>query len=256
MHKLWMRWTGRAALAVTMLAVAHPLAAQATSSLVGLIRDSSGHPIPGVEVWLRGSDMYTHTNDAGGFRIPNTPVGPVKVTVRRLGFEQTTVDLTLRAGQQDSLVVALTSVAANLPGVLVEDEHMTRSKRLLAGFWERRSRGFGHYYTRDDIEKRDAHDFADIVRMTPSVSIVSVNGRKQIRFSRSPGIRGDCPPQYWVDGMRIEGATPDEFPPQDVEAIELYAGSATIPPQFAPRIQTTRTQTCGAVVIWTRLPGT
>jgi Carboxypeptidase regulatory-like domain/TonB-dependent Receptor Plug Domain len=256
MHKLWMRWTGRTALAGTMLAVALPLAAQATSSLVGLIRDSSGHPIPGVEVWLRGSDMYTHTNDAGGFRIPNTPVGAVKVTVRRLGFEQTTVDLMLRAGQQDSLVVALTAIAANLPGVLVEDEHMTRSKRLLAGFWERRSRGFGHYYTRDEIEKRDAHDFADIVRMTPSVSIVSVNGRKQIRFSRSPGIRGDCPPQYWVDGMRIESATPDEFPPQDVEAIELYAGSATIPPQFAPRIQTMRTQTCGAVVIWTRLPGT
>ena len=56
--------------------------------------------------------------------------------------------------------------------------------------------------------------------------------------------------------MRVENASPDEFPPQDVEGIELYAGSATIPPQFAPRFQSIRTQTCGAVVIWTRLPGT
>jgi hypothetical protein len=257
MGKLSMRYAVLATRVGVMIALAAPVVAQAqTTTLVGLIRDSTGHGIPGVEVWLRNSDLYTHTNDAGGFRIANSPVGAVKVTVRRMGFEATTVDLMLRAGQTDSLVVALSVIAANLPGMLVEDEAMTRSKRLLSGFWERRSRGFGHFYTREDIERREAHDFADIVRMTPSVSIVNVNGRKVIRFSRSPGVRGDCPPQYWVDGMRIENASPDEFPPMDVEAIELYAGSATIPPQFAPRIQTMRTQTCGAVVIWTRLPGT
>ncbi len=252
----------RAAAALALLsavAEAQPSVAQAgktRTALVGMIRDSSGRAIPGAEVWLRGSDLYTTTNDAGGFRIPVAPVGAVKITVRRLGFEQATVDLTLREGQTDSLVVALTSVAQNLPGVTVEDEVITRSKRLLAGFWDRRSRGFGHFYTRDEIEKRDAHDFVDIVRMTPSLSVVNVNGRKTIRFSRTGGMRGDCPPQYWVDGMRVENASPDEFPPQDVEAIELYAGSATIPPQFAPKIQTVRQQTCGAVVIWTRLPGT
>jgi hypothetical protein len=208
-----------------------------------------------VEVWLRGSDLYTLTNEQGGFRIQGVPVGPVQVSMRRLGFAPTTTDLILRADRTDSLIVALTTLAASLPGMLVEDEAMTRSKRLLAGFWERRSRGFGHFFTRDEIERREPHDFTDIVRMTPSVSIVNSGGRKVIRFSRSAGMRGDCPPQYWVDGMRIENATPDEFPPHDVEAIELYAGTATIPPQFAPRIQTVRTQTCGAVVIWTRLPG-
>ena len=252
-----MRRTARAARVGILLALAAPFVAQAqTTTLVGLIRDSTGHGIPGVEVWLRGSDLYTHTNDAGGFRMPNSPVGAVKVTVRRMGFEQTTIDLTLRAGQTDSLVVALSAIAASLPGVLVEDEATSRSKRLLSGFWERRSRGFGHFYTRDDIERRDAHDFADIVRMTAGITVLTVNGRKVVRFSRSPGIRGDCPPQYWVDGMRVENASPDEFPPGDVEAIELYAGSATIPPQFAPRMQNVRSQTCGAVVIWTRLPGT
>lgn len=256
MGKLWMRRPAHAMLAVAV-AVAAPLSAQVTTStLVGLVRDSAGHPIPGVEVWLRGSELYTHTNDSGGFRMVNTPVGAVKVGIRRMGFEQTNVDLVLRAGQTDSLVVALNAVAAKLEGVLIEDEAMTRSKRLLAGFWDRRSRGFGHYFTRDEIEKRDPHDFTDIVRMTPSLSVININGRKSLRFNRSPGIRGDCPPQYWVDGMRLENATPDEFPPQDVEAIELYSGSATIPPQFAPRVQTVRNQTCGVIVIWTRLPGT
>jgi hypothetical protein len=52
--------------------------------------------------------------------------------------------------------------------------------------------------------------------------------------------------------MKIENGSPDEFTPQDVEAIEFYSGPSTIPPQFAPRFNS---YTCGAVVIWTRLPG-
>ena len=40
--------------------------------------------------------------------------------------------------------------------------------------------------------------------------------------------------------------------PDIPKAIEFYSGPATIPPQFAPRFNS---YTCGAVVIWTRLPG-
>jgi len=86
------------------------------------------------------------------------------------------------------------------------------------------------------------------------VTITTVSGRRQVRFQRSAlGPRGDCPPQYWVDGMRVEQASADEFPPNDIEALEIYAGQATIPPQFAPRaVQAVKT--CGVIVIWTRVP--
>ena len=55
--------------------------------------------------------------------------------------------------------------------------------------------------------------------------------------------------------MRVENASPDEFPPSDLEALELYSGPSTIPAQFAPRSFTIGQRTCGAIVIWTRLPG-
>ena len=256
MAKLSMRRAGPWLLAWAMIAAVVPLMAQAPlTTLVGVVRDSAGIPVPGAEVWLRGSDLYTHTAENGGFRLPGAPPGAVRVTVRRMGFEPTTIELQLRSGRIDSLIVSLTILATTLAGVTVEDERMTRSKRLLSGFWERRSRGFGHYFTRDEIQAKEAHDFTDIVRMTPGVNVVTVNGRRSLRFSRNFGVRGDCPPQYWVDGMRVENATPDEFPPTDVEALELYAGAATIPPQFAPRSFTIGQRTCGAIVIWTRLPG-
>jgi hypothetical protein len=231
-----------------------PLAAgaqQVPATLVGVVRDTAGIPIPAVEVRFTGADLISvRTNDSGGFRMVNVPVGIGKVTVRRMGFAPATAEVRLRSGRTDSLVFALTALATTLAGVVVEDEYEARSHRLLAGFWERRSRGFGYFLTRDEIEKRDAHEFADLARMAPSVSVGTRNGRRVIRFRGSSG--RDCPPQYVVDGMKIENGSPDEFVPQDVEAIELYSGPATIPPQFAPRFNS---YTCGAVVIWTRLPG-
>ena len=258
MTRLSMRITARAALAGTMFLAPvvgrAQVRAPAGTSLVGLVKDSAGTPLVGVEVWVRGTDFYTHTNEAGGFRLATVPTGTVKVSLRRLGFEQATVDLELRAGRTDSLVISLTAVAASLPGVLIEDE--SRSARLLAGFWDRRSKGFGHFFTRDEIAARHPQDFTDIVRTTPGVSIQMVNGRRQVRFSRSAlNPRGDCPPQYWLDGMRMENASADEIAPGDIEALELYSGTATIPLQFAPRAVQIQ-KTCGAVVVWTRIPGT
>ena len=255
MAGLWMRSRACAAAAAVVLAVVVPVQAQVAAvpmtTLVGAVSDSAGHPIPGVEVWVRGLDLFTHTNDAGGFRLASVPVGAVKLSLRRLGFAPATVDLKTQAGRIDSLVVALTEMASNRPGVLVLDEAEERSHRLLAGFWERRAHGNGHFITRREIEARNAHDFTDVLRMVPGIIIMEKNGRRVFRFSRNPGTR-DCPPQFVVDGMRIENGSPDEFPPHDLEAVELYPSTATVPPQFAPR---PNSNTCGAVVIWTRLPG-
>jgi hypothetical protein len=245
-----------------MLASSAALGAQAGSqqiiasiplaTLVGAIKDSSGAPVANAEIWLRGSDVFTHTNDLGGFKMPPVPPGDVKVSVRRLGFEPAVIDIKLRGGQIDSLVLTMTASAAALPGVVVEGEAESRSKRLLAGFWERRARGFGHFVTHDEIVRKEPRDFTDIVRSLPGVNIVEKGGRRTIRLQRGTGLR-DCPPQYWVDGMRAENASPDEFAAIDIEAVEVYSGPATMPPQFAPK---PTSYTCGTIVIWTRLPGT
>lgn len=222
------------------------------TTLVGSVRDSSGRAIPGVEVWLRGVDLYAHTNEGGGFRIPDVPSGPGKLSLRRLGFEQATVDVDLKADEPDSIVIALTAVPTNLAGMTVEEE--SRSKRILAGFWERRGKGMGgHFLTRDEIEDKKAHDFVGLVRMFPGVNIVNSGGRAEVRL-RQEG-RGDCPPLYWLDGMKVEAASAEYFPPNTLEAVEVYNGTATIPLQFQPRPNAPQ-KTCGVIVIWTHIPGT
>jgi hypothetical protein len=246
-----LRRTGAALVALGLTAL--PAASRAQDSLaglVGIVRDSGGAPLRDVQVRL-GSGPRAITNDKGGFAFASLSPGVKVVSLRRLGFVPDSISVILRAGRVDSLVLVMEPMAAELPGVTVEDEADARSHRILAGFWERRSRGFGTFMTRQEIDKRDAHDFVDLTRMIPSLRIINMNGRRTLRFNGSLQPR-DCPPQYVVDGMRIEDGSPDEFSPHDIEALEFYSGPATTPPQFSNRAFT---HTCGTIVIWTRLPG-
>jgi hypothetical protein len=45
----------------------------------------------------------------------------------------------------------------------------------------------------------------------------------------------------------------DDVPMIDVEAIEIYKGPSALPPELNTRLGNPG---CGAVVIWTRVPGT
>ena len=246
-------WMGAIVVALVLSALPATSRAQGPyAGLVGIVRDSAGHPLRDVQIRLSGpSNPRALTSEAGGFAFASLAPGATLVMIRRLGFAPDSLQVILRPGRVDSLVLVMATMVAELPGVNVEDEREARSHRILAGFWERRSRGFGNFMTRDEIETRDAHDFVDLTRMIPSLRVLTVNGRRTLRFNGSLQPR-DCPPQYVVDGMRIEQGSPDEFSPNDIEALEFYSGPATTPPQFTNRAFS---HTCGVIVIWTRLPG-
>ena len=228
--------------------VAPPSVLPVSRALSGVVRDSAGHMIPMAEVRARGNLLVARTDDSGRFNVPQMPPGARGVFVRRLGFAPTRVFITQSAGDVDSIVVILTPVATSLPSVVALEQRDSLSHVVLADFWARRSKGFGRFITRDEIEARGGIHFVDLMRAAPGVLIQNARGRPEVRFTRN-GMR-DCPPQYWVDGIPIEHGSADEFYPDNLEAIELYSGPATTPPQFS-----TRTMSCGTIVIWTRLPG-
>ena len=238
---------------VVSLITATSLGAQAPRALAGLVRDSSGHGIPGAEVRARGNVVVAISDDSGRFHVPQMPVGARGVFVRRLGFAPQRAPIqTSASGSIDSVVVVLNAIAHPLPGIVALEPHDSLSRKVLADFWARRSRGFGKFVTRDEIERKGASRFVDVVRSVSSVSIMTYRGRPEIRFRGGAvgSMARDCPPQYWMDGIPLERGSADEISPDNVEAIELYASPATTPPQFS-----TRSPTCGTVVVWSRLPG-
>lgn len=235
----------------TMVGAAGTSGAQSPHALFGLVNDSLGHAVAGAEVRTRGR-VVAFSDDSGRFHVAQMPVGARGVLVRRLGFAPTRAPIRIGAGTIESVRVTLRAIAQELPEITVEEQHDSLSRKVLAEFWARRARGFGKFVTRGDIERSGANRFVDVVRSVSSVTIQNARGRPDIRFrGAGPGsMFRDCPPQYWLDGMPLMSGSADEFTPDNVEAIELYAGPATTPPQFS-----TRNQTCGTVIVWSRLPG-
>ena len=247
--------SGRVRLIVSVLllpALSSLASAQSVGAISGTIRDSAGAPIPGVEVVLLQRPGAVYSDSLGVFRFANVPTGKRALHFRRLGFEPKSLDADIAQDKTLALSVTLDPFATEIEGMNVEE--LTRRRQLLSDFYDRKSRGFGHFITRDEIEKRSPMNLSDMMRMVPGAKLVPIQGTSMaaLRFNRAQTGR-DCPPQYWVDGVKAYALNIDDIIPSDVEGIEIYPGASTVPPQFNTREGTT---ICGVVLIWTRIPGT
>jgi hypothetical protein len=234
-------------------AVAWPASAQSVGAISGTIKDSAGTPIPGVEVVLLQQKGAVYSDSVGVFHFADIPAGKRELHFRRLGFAPKSLGADISEGKTLAMAVILDASATAIEGMTVEEA--TRRRQLLSDFYDRSSRGFGHFVTRDQIEKRNPMNLSDMMRMIPGARLVPLRGGGQatLRFSRAQMGSRDCPPQYWVDGVKAWNLNIDDIVPQDVEGIEVYSGASTVPPQFNTREGTT---ICGVILIWTRIPGT
>jgi hypothetical protein len=148
----------------------------------------------------------------------------------------------------DTIVIVMELLARDLPGVTTTALGTGR----LMEFERHRLSGSGVYLDRAQIEARRAHYVSDVLRRIPGVRIMSDrSGRAVLRMGRTSGGR-DCPPDYWIDGVRAQFFNVDDMPVADIEAIEVYRGPSGLPPEYNSRLGN---PSCGTVVIWTRVPG-
>ena len=69
------------------LALASPALAQGTGTIVGrVIERVTNRPLLNVQIRIVGTTRGAATNDSGGYRIPNVPVGTVQLSVQRIGY--------------------------------------------------------------------------------------------------------------------------------------------------------------------------
>ena len=222
--------------------------ARATGVIAGTVKDETGTPIPNVEVTAIRTAATARSDTAGHFML-TVPAGSVDLNVRRLAYEPILLMMQVSANDTAEVDVTLSIVAQKLTGVIILADAVQR--RQLDAFEARRKLGFGHFITRYQIERRNPRLLSDMTYLVPGATLIQLpNGRAVLRFSR--GSARDCPPQYYVDGMMITGFNIDDTPPGDVEGVEFYSGSSTVPVEFS-RINST--SNCGVVAIWTRIPG-
>src|SRR5688500_5925630 len=83
--------------------------------VTGTVRDSSGTPIPGVSVTIRGTRVGTATDANGNFRLNGVPAGASVVTISGVGY--TSQDVTV--GSNNSVNATISASSSSLSEVVV-----------------------------------------------------------------------------------------------------------------------------------------
>jgi hypothetical protein len=252
-----------AAVSVALLCLSAQAPAQ--SVIEGLVMDdATEEPLAGAQVLLL--NRYTRTVDyavtdaEGRFRFERSTSDRYRLEVRAVGYRGAITPALWTTDRRFTAIEVrlLRSAVLLAPLEIVGLSPPAISPRLEA-VEHRRTRGFGVQITRADIEERRPQRVTDMLTEIPGVYATrrgSGGSDRMIQMARSlsgPG-GGECPVQIYLDGVLATRTAPggdvsvDELvTPQDIEAIEVFKGLGSVPPEFLNVYAR-----CGVIAIWTK----
>jgi TonB family protein len=211
------------------------------------VNDSSGVGIADVQLSVAGTTTIGATDEHGALRLTGVPAGPETIDARRLGFRPASIQVTVAPNATTAATITLVAVAQRLSPILVRGTVHASTHRL-AGFYQRRQLGVGHFFTHDQIEKQHLYRLSDLFRRIPGMRITSTDV-----IQNAVRMRGEsCAPLVWMDGNPLAAAEfdLDAVTPESVDAMEVYSGLAEVPPGF---MGPNGLGSCGVIVIWSRV---
>lgn len=244
--------------------------------VLGVYDASTGDPVEGVEVADVLNGNKSVTTKTGTVSLIFLPDGGALVRLRKLGYATQTLTVAISPSDTTPMTVVLER-AAQLPAVVVNDSAKKALSPMLAGFEDRRARGFGHFITDSVFRSHDNQTLADLIpthmpglQITPGPGGAKyfASGRKQCagfvllkmkatgQPTCNPGAPPSCFVSVYIDGVPIYDATMDStripdfnhYGALDYAAAEFYQGSE-IPVEY----NTSRNQDCGVLLLWTRI---
>ena len=215
--------------------------------------DTSAAPVSGARVTLKGLSVDVTTPESGRFRFNDVPAGLYVMTIGKLGYRSALATIRVAAG--DTLRPAYELIPTG--GTVLGEVKVTgtSSSPTRQDFDARRAFGRGKFMTEEEIDKRSSAQATELLRTFSTISIVSPLGSRSASApvyyaaSRREGGGTTCPMAVVVDGFQMPIPYDlSELPaPKEIMGIEVYAGNATIPVQFA------RWNTgCGLILVWRR----
>jgi hypothetical protein len=249
--------------------------------LLGLVTDgTTGDPVAGAEVELRGTVFGGTTDREGRFRIENLPAGPAQLIIRQIGHQPLRQEIVLPDDATLALpgsALVLGRAAQMLDPLFVET---TASHSPLTEFNRRREESpTGAFITRDEWE-RTGHvtDPIQVLRRLRGIQIQpgpdithqwlvsmrrTTSRTAQLMIAREATAAVDeqvdaellatveCPPLVFLDRHYL-GNTNDvnlnlDIPIGDVIAVEAHQSTGSMPMEF-----NRRGAACGVIAFWTR----
>ncbi|MBD3415358.1 MAG: TonB-dependent receptor plug domain-containing protein [Candidatus Aminicenantes bacterium] len=190
-------------LAVLLFSTALVLASE-TGEIIGVVQDSEGKGLPGVEISIEGKNLQgirtVMALSDGEFRFPLLPIGEYTLSFYLKGFvPHVQKQVIVRLGRVTDIDVTLRISS------LQEEVTVTASAPLV----DKTSADTSYYLNSDYLEKLPGQNrtVVDAVKFTPGVTGVRVNTRKGISEEGQPSFRGEGQEgnNWIVDGLCISG---------------------------------------------------
>jgi hypothetical protein len=219
----------------------------------GIVTDTSLAPLQAAFVSILGTKIRVGTGPSGRFRITKIPVGQYLVIVKRVGYRPTSAVVDVSEADTLRLAYSLERVnSTTLETVVVTEK--APSARMLE-FESRRKLGLGEFMTNEEIAQRNSVFATELFRKFLSVNVSpsrTTSITQYFALSRREGgnpTLGACPMQVYLDQVPLPNPfNLDLLPsPKEIVGIEVYPGSATIPPQFNGY-----NRGCGIILVWTK----
>jgi hypothetical protein len=238
---------------------------RATGRILGVFDDASSQPVTGAEVIDMATGTKALTSETGTISLAWLEAGNTVLQIRKVGYTSKMVTVVVSPSDTVSITVLLKPLGQALPEVRTTAAPLATGK--LAEFERRRATGFGHFITRDQLDKMEGHVMSDVLRTIPGPKLMQDPRRRtsdpsawyvgttrpRASFLRS-GPNGTCLAAIMLDGAMVYSGNDSEPPynintirPDEIQGVEYYAGGATMPAEY----NSTR-NTCGLLVIWTR----
>lgn len=238
--------TGRlfvTAMAGLVMSASSAMAQRSANVVQGRVTGPAARPVPGAEVLLLLGGEVRHvarTDSLGAFGFSRLEHREYSLRVRRLGFQPRSATVLARPpGDGRPVEFSLVPMPTELDAVKVISRLNETNGRLREFYQHRAQSRFGHFFDRDEIASKHPRHLSELMRFVPGARLYPSRLGSVVR------IRG-CRPLLWIDGVRVPFAELDEMVNMhDVEAVEVYASFAGIPPQYVDRATN-----CGAVVVW------
>jgi hypothetical protein len=222
------------------------------STIDGIVADSNLVPVQAAFVSILGTSIRVGTGPNGRFRITKIPVGQYLVIVKRVGFRPTSGVIEIPSTDTVRLSYTLERAETTLDPMIVTEKAPLAK---LTEFEKRRRLGVGEFMTAEQIKIQNPVYPTELFRRFKTIN-VSPNRSKatpeyyalSAREGANPSL-GACPMQVFLDQVPLPMPfNLDLLPsPREIVGIEVYAGSATMPPQFnGPD------RGCGVILVWTR----
>lgn len=213
--------------------------------IVGHVTDQASRaPISLARVVLLGTRHDTASDSTGRFVHQDLAPGTYLLQVRALGYSVTTSPVQVVSGEVLDLNVELTPLGYTLDTVAVVGRASFMEQRLRE-FERRRTEGLGVFFSETDIQRQNAAYLSDLLRTVPGIRAVCNSARCSVMMTRAA--RGQCRPDYIVDGLSATNSTTGNLLTQGVVGVEVYRSLSETPAQFLKA-----GATCGVIVIWTR----